>query len=442
MERWMPAKKFHLGWFLQGSSVQAWGEPWTGHIGTTWMQPELFLDMARSLERACFDYILLEDSSYVGESYGASTDIYLRNGIAVPRQDPSVVAALMSQVTSRIGIVPTFGTYAYPPYLLARLMATLDQVSAGRSGWNAVTGSSDYAAMNFGLPGMPEHDLRYDMADEYMEVVRKLWGSWEPGAFLADTGSGVLIDPAKVHAVNFEGKYFKTRGPLNSGPCPQGQPVIAQAGGSPRGRQFASQHADTIVVHTKGIAAMKAYRDDIRRRMVAHGRDPNDCKVLYLVNPIVGQTREDAEERKRLRRAEAGRQVEQRLAHLSKVTNINFGAFDLDEPLRPGLTTNGHQQTLDEFVSKAAGRTLRQTMEDHNTTELSVELIGTPDDVAAKMDEVMQEVGGDGFLFSMPNVTRRLLAEMEDGLVPVLQKRGLTRRAYEHAQFRDNLLAF
>jgi FMN-dependent oxidoreductase (nitrilotriacetate monooxygenase family) len=442
MERWMPAKKFHLGWFLQGSSVQAWGEPWTGHIGTTWMQPELFLDMARSLERACFDYILLEDSSYVGESYGASTDIYLRNGIAVPRQDPSVVAALMSQVTSRIGIVPTFGTYAYPPYLLARLMATLDQVSAGRSGWNAVTGSSDYAAMNFGLPGMPEHDLRYDMADEYMEVVRKLWGSWEPGAFLADTGSGVLIDPAKVHAVNFEGKYFKTRGPLNSGPCPQGQPVIAQAGGSPRGRQFASQHADTIVVHTKGIAAMKAYRDDIRRRMVAHGRDPNDCKVLYLVNPIVGQTREDAEERKRLRRAEAGRQVEQRLAHLSKVTNIDFGAFDLDEPLRPGLTTNGHQQTLDEFVSKAAGRTLRQTMEDHNTTELSVELIGTPDDVAAKMDEVMQEVGGDGFLFSMPNVTRRLLAEMEDGLVPVLQKRGLTRRAYEHAQFRDNLLAF
>jgi FMN-dependent oxidoreductase (nitrilotriacetate monooxygenase family) len=442
MERWMPAKKFHLGWFLQGSSVQAWGEPWTGHIGKTWMQPELFLDMARSLERACFDYILLEDSSYVGESYGASTDIYLRNGIAVPRQDPSVVAALMSQVTSRIGIVPTFGTYAYPPYLLARLMATLDQVSAGRSGWNAVTGSSDYAAMNFGLPGMPEHDLRYDMADEYMEVVRKLWGSWEPGAFLADTGSGVLIDPAKVHAVNFEGKYFKTRGPLNSGPCPQGQPVIAQAGGSPRGRQFASQHADTIVVHTKGIAAMKAYRDDIRRRMVAHGRDPNDCKVLYLVNPIVGQTREDAEERKRLRRAEAGRQVEQRLAHLSKVTNINFGAFDLDEPLRPGLTTNGHQQTLDEFVSKAAGRTLRQTMEDHNTTELSVELIGTPDDVAAKMDEVMQEVGGDGFLFSMPDVTRRLLAEMEDGLVPVLQKRGLTRQTYEHAQFRDNLLAF
>ncbi len=438
----MPANPFHLGWFLQGSSVQAWGEPWTGHIGTSWMQPALFLDMARSLERACFDYILLEDSSYVGESFNGSTEIYLNNGIAVPRQDPSVVAALMTQVTSRIGIVPTFGTYAYPPYLLARLMATLDQVSAGRAGWNAVTGSSDYAAMNFGLPGMPEHDLRYDMADEYMAVLGKLWDSWEPGAILADTDSGVLVDHTKVHAVHHEGHYYKTRGPLNSGPAPQGRPVIAQAGGSPRGRQFASQHADTIVVHTKGVAAMKAYRDDIRNRMVLHGRNPDSCKLLFMVAPIVGETREDALERKRLRAARAAQSVQVRLAHLGKVTNIDFGKFSLDEPLRPGLTTNGHQQTLDEFIAKAAGRTLRQAMEDHNTTALSVELIGTPDDVAATMDETMQEVGGDGFLFSMPNVSRRLLAEMEDGLIPALQKRGLIRRSYSHAQFRENLLEF
>lgn len=438
----MPAKQFHLGWFLQGSSVQAWGEAWTGHIGTSWMQPTLFLDMARSLERACFDYILLEDSSYVGESFGGSTTIYLENGIAVPRQDPSVVAALMTAVTSRIGIVPTFGTFAYPPYLLARLMATLDQVSAGRAGWNAVTGSSDFAAMNFGLPGMPEHDLRYEIAEEYMAVVNKLWDSWQPGAILADTDSGVLVDAAKVRRIEHEGQYFKSRGPLNSGPAPQGRPVIAQAGGSPRGRAFASAHADTIVVHTRGVAAMKTYRDDIRARMVAHGRDPDRCKLLFLVNPIVGETREDAQERKRLRQARATQTVKERLAHLSKVTNIDFGDFPLDEPLRPGLKTNGHQQTLDEFVAKAAGKTLRQAMEDHNSTALSVELIGTPEDVAAKMDETMQEVGGDGFLFSAPNVTRRLLAEMEDGLIPALQKRGLVRRAYGHAQFRDNLLEF
>lgn len=437
----MAARPFHLGWFLQGSSVQAWGEPWTGDIGRNWMFPELFIDLARALERACFDYVLIEDSSYIGESYGDSRELYLKHGIAVPRQDPSVIAALMAQATSKIGIVPTFGTYAYHPYLLARLVATLDQVSGGRIGWNAVTGSSEYAAMNFGLPGMPEHDLRYDMADEFMTAARLLWGSWEPGAIIADRQKGVLADPEKVHPVNFEGRYFRTRGPLNSGPCPQGQPVIAQAGGSPRGRQFAAEHADTIVAHTKGIAAMRAYRDDVRMRMAACGRNPDCCKVLFLVSPIIGETAAEAQEKRRIRFARADAQIAQRLAHLGKITNIDFGKFDLDAPLGT-LTTNGHQQTLDEFVKRAGGRTLREAMASHNVTELSVELVGTPTAVAARMGEVMEEVGGDGFLFSLPNVSRRALAEIEDGLVPALQDRSLVRAAYAHRQFRANLLDF
>jgi FMN-dependent oxidoreductase (nitrilotriacetate monooxygenase family) len=438
----MPAQPFHLAWFLQGSSAQAWGEAWTGHIGTTWEQPELFLNMARTLERACFDYILLEDSSYVGESFNGSTETYLKNAIAVPRQDPSVVAALMTQVTSRIGIVPTFGTYAYPPYLLARLMATLDQVSAGRAGWNMVTGSSDFAAMNFGMNGMPEHDLRYDMADEYIDVVNKLWDSWEPGAIIADRKNGVLVDPSKVHAVNYEGQFYRTRGPLNSGPAPQRRPVIAQAGGSPRGRQFAAAHADTIVAHPKGIEGMKAYRDDVSRRMIAQGRKPEDCKVMYLVNPIIGETESEAQERKRMRMARAAATLEQRLAHTGKVMNIDFGKMDLDAPIPDDLTTNGHQQTLEQLKAMAKGRTIRQAMTDGNSVALSVELVGTPDSLAARMEEVMQEVGGDGFLFSMPNVNRRTLAEVEDGLVPALQDRGLVRSAYTHKQFRDNLLEY
>jgi FMN-dependent oxidoreductase (nitrilotriacetate monooxygenase family) len=438
----MPTKPFHLAWFLQGSSAQAWGEAWTGHIGQTWMEPELFLDMARALERACFDYILLEDSSYVGESFGGSTEIYLKSGIAVPRQDPSVVAALMTQVTSRIGIVPTFGTYAYHPYLLARLVATLDQVSGGRIGWNAVTGSSDFAAMNFGMQGMPEHDLRYDMADEYMEVCNGLWDSWEPGAIVADRKSGVLVDHTKVHAVNYSGKHFSTRGPLNSGPAPQGRPVIAQAGGSPRGRKFAAAHADTIVVNAKGIEAMRAYREDVHKHMVAQGRRPSDCKVLFLINPILGETMAEAEERKRKRAAIATDRINERLAHFGKITNIDFGKFDLDQPLPDDVTTNGHQQSLEQFRKLANGRSIRQAMASLNAVDLSVELCGTPDAVAARMGEVMQEVGGDGFLFSMPNVNRRTLAEIEDGLVPALQDRGLMRTAYEHKHFRDNLLAY
>ena len=437
----MGARPFHLGLFLQGSSVQAWGEPWTGRIGETWMVPDLFVDVARSLERACFDYVLLEDSSYIGESYAASREIYLHNGIAVPRQDPSVVATLMLAATSRIGIVPTFATFAYPPYLLARLMASLDQISSGRAGWNMVTGSSDFAARNFGLDGLPDHDLRYDMADEYMDLVNQLWSSWEPGAIVADTDGGMLIDHNKVHQIDFRGRHYASRGPLNSGPAPQGRPVIAQAGGSPRGRQFASLHADTIVASIKGMDRMRDYRDDVRARMVGHGRNPQDCKVLFLVAPIIAATTEEAHMLKARRAARSLEQVDRKLAFLGKITNIDFAQYDLDAPVAD-LTTNGHQATLDDFKRKAGHRSLRDAIAAFSSDGGSVDLVGSPDDVAAQMDEAMQAAGGDGFLFSLPDVSRRTIAEIEDGLVPALQKRGLMRRSYTHQQLRDNLLEF
>jgi FMN-dependent oxidoreductase (nitrilotriacetate monooxygenase family) len=399
--------------------------------------------MARALERACFDYLLIEDSSYIGESFGGSREIYLRNGLSVPRQDPSVIATLMAAATSRIGIVPTLSTFAYPPYLLARLVASLDQVSNGRIGWNMVTGSSDFAAMNYGLPGMPEHDLRYDMADEYMAAVNALWDSWEPGAILADTDSGVLVDHTKVHAVNFEGKWFKTRGPLNSGPCVQGRPVIAQAGGSARGRRFAAQHADTIVASVKGVAGMRAYRDDVRAHAIAAGRNPNDIKVLFTVAPELGDTMEEATLRHRQRLARAEAQVPNLLAHFGKITNIDFGQYDLDTPVdQLDLWTNGHQQLLDEFRRFAGKRSLRQAMFAYRGNPGSIELIGTPDAVASQMAEAMEEAGGDGFLLSLGNVSRRAIAEVADGLVPALQARRLVRRAYEFTHFRDNLRAF
>jgi len=434
---------FHLGWFLQGSSVQAWGEPWTGAIGRDWRVPDLFCDIGRALERACFDYVLIEDSSYIGESYGGSRETYLANGLSVPRQDPSVIATLMAAATSRIGIVPTLSTFAYPPYLLARLVATLDQVSSGRIGWNMVTGSSDFAAQNYGMPGMPDHDLRYDMADEYMAAVTALWNSWEPGAILADTASGVLVDHTKVHAANFEGQWFKTRGPLNSGPCVQGRPVIAQAGGSSRGRRFAALHADTVVAAVKGPAAMAAYRDDVRLHATAQGRNPDQVKILFLVSPVLGDTMEEAALRRRQRLARAEAQVPLLLAHFGKITNIDFGLMDLDTPVDTlELHTNGHQQSLDEFTRFAGKRSLREAMLSYRGNPGSVELTGTPDAVASQMAEAMQEAGGDGFLLSLGDVSRRSVAEIADGLVPALQARGLVRRAYAYEHFRDNLMEF
>lgn len=437
----MRPNAFHLAWFLQGSSVQAWGENWTGNISEDWMVPDLFLDLARSMERACFDYMLLEDTSYVGEAYGNSRDIYLKYGMSVPRQDPSVVGTLMIAATQRLGIVPTFATYSYPPYLVARLLGSMDQVSRGRAGWNMVTGSSDFVAMNFGHDRLPEHDTRYDMADEYIDIVKKLWDSWPLEAMIANRETGILCDPTQVHAIDYEGQYYKCRGPLNSGPLPQGHAVIAQAGGSPRGKRFAAQHADTVVAHVKGADQMRRYRQDVSNTMREFGRDPKSCKVLFLVAPILADTAKEAQERADHRAKQAGKHLDTRLAALAKITNIDFSQMDLDAPVGE-LSTNGHQQSLAEFLRRAGKRTLRQAITDYSSSGLSVDLVGTPNQVAAQMGEVMEEVGGDGFLFSLPNVSRRTIAEITDGLVPALQQRGLTRRAYGHKMFRDNLLEF
>jgi FMN-dependent oxidoreductase (nitrilotriacetate monooxygenase family) len=437
----MSAAPFHLAWFLQGSSIQAWGESWTGNISDDWMSCDMFLDLARGCERAGMDYILLEDSIYVGETWQNSRDIYLKNGMSIPRQEPTVVATLMAAATTRLGIVPTLSTFAYEPYLTARIVGTLDQISGGRGGWNMVTGSSDLSAKNFGMERLPPHDQRYDMADEYIAICKQLWGSWEPGAVVADRQSGVLIDPEKVHTIDFEGHYYRCRGPLNSGPCPQGQPVIAQAGGSDRGRRFAAQHADTIVAHVKGVQQMKEYRDDVREKMRSFGRDPDSCKILFLVSPILAETNEEAQAKAAQRAVIAEKTIDRRLAQIGWSTNIDFSTFDLDAPVGD-LTTNGHQQSLAQFLRKAGKRTLREAIVSYTSGGASIDLVGSPDAVAAQMAEAMEHIGGDGFLFSMPNVTRRLTAEIADGLAPALQQRGLTRKAYAHTHLRDNLLEF
>jgi FMN-dependent oxidoreductase (nitrilotriacetate monooxygenase family) len=298
---------FHLAWFLQGSSIQAWGAPWTGNISEEWMSADMFVDLARAIERAGFDYLLIEDSIYVGQNWQDSRDIFLKNGMSIPRQEPTVVATLMAQATKHLGIVPTLSTFAYHPYLVARIVGTLDQVSAGRGGWNMVTGSSDFSAQNFGMDALPPHDTRYEMAHEFVEIVTRLWDSWEPGAIVADRKTGVLIDPAKVHTIDYRGKYYASRGPLNSGPAPQGRPVIAQAGGSGPGRAIAAKYADTIVAHPKGVEAMKEYRNDVRQQMIGLGRDPDGCKILFLIAPIVAASQEEAQiraDRGRVRRGQ------------------------------------------------------------------------------------------------------------------------------------------
>lgn len=432
----MPAP-FHLGWFLGNSfGVHGWGQPWGGTSARDWAGGALQVEMARALERACFDFLLLEDSLFVPDSYGSSMEFYLKRALRAPKNDPMPLVPLLAQATTRLGLVPTISTSFYPPYLLARLVATLDLMSEGRIGCNFVTSTAARAAQNFGHETHIEHDLRYEMAEEFVELATRLWSSWEADAVVADEEARVFVDPAKVRPVAFEGRFYRSRGPLNTARPPQGRPVLVQAGSSPQGRHFASRDMDVVLAAYSSVAEMKAFRADMRRRVAERGRDPDGCKVMFVMTPTLGETREEAEERQRRRTEARNAAPEMALAQMASLTDIDFSQFDLDAPVAE-LTTNGQQGTLRQFL--AQGRTLREIARNYRYG--LDDLVGTPDDVAARMQEIMEEVGGDGFMVTGP-LTRRYLAEVTDGLVPALQKRGLARRAYAHAQFRDNLMEF
>ncbi len=436
----MSVGRFHLGWFLNftpdlwNGPFENGGSPWTG---------EFFVDVAKMLERACFDYIMIEDKLSVSEAYGGTSEIYLKQALGmVPKHDPAPLAALMSAATTRLGIVITMSTLGYPPFLLARLSSTLDHISRGRFGWNIVTSAENAAAQNFGLDELPPRELRYDMAHEYMDLVNQLWDSWDRDAIVMDRETGTYTDYKKVRPINFRGKFFKCRGPLNTAPSPQGRPVFVQAGGSPKGRDFAAKHAESIITLADGLEGMKWYRNDIRERAKAHGRNPDDIKVLYLVIPTLAETHEEALAKKeRLVSSQAF--IEQTLGLISAITDIDFAKFDLDSPL-PHLTTQGEQGSLDKFQQWGSGKTLRQLIYESSEFESSIELLGTPDGVADRMGEIIEETGGDGFLITTHNqaTSRRQVLEVTEGLVPALQRRGFVRTEYRHPTLRQNLREF
>jgi FMN-dependent oxidoreductase (nitrilotriacetate monooxygenase family) len=433
----MAKRPFHLAWFIsKGYGPKAWRLPWGGPDPAKWVKPDLLVALAQALERACFDYVMIEDSSNIPYTYKNSHDTYLRYAVDSPKLDPSVLAPFMIQATSRIGIITTLSTTEYHPFMLARLTNALDHVSDGRSGWNLVTGSNDGGAQNYGLERQYPHDERYEMADEYVELVRQLWDSWDADAMVIDQDQEIFADPTKVRPVHFEGKYFRSRGPLSAPRSPQGHPVICQAGGSARGRTFAARWAETIITSAGSVAAMKEFRDDVRAQAKGFGRDPDRIKILYLVAPIVDEFQESANARKQARIAEADAHQEFYLAHMSRLTGIDFSKYDLDKPL-PVLTSNGHQTIAAAYT----GRTPREIIQAGRSLR-DVDLVGTPDVVARQMSDIIDEVGGDGFLITDPELTRRYIAEIVDGLVPALRKLGVVRRHYEHVMLRDNLLAF
>ncbi|MFT4084273.1 MAG: NtaA/DmoA family FMN-dependent monooxygenase [Nocardioides sp.] len=408
-----------------------------------WMRPGLYVDLTTSLERAGFDFLFIEDTAMVEDTLNGSAETSLKYGMMTPKNDPLPLMPLLTQATRHIGIISTMSTIQYPPYLAARMMATMDHLTEGRAGVNVVTSVTNRVAQNFGYDEHMEHDERYLQAEEWMDVCTALWNSWEPGAYLADQETPRLVDHTKVHTIDHVGKYFKVRGPLNTLPGPQGRPVVGQAGNSIPGRNLAAKHADTMLAFGTSVEQMKKFREDMHERLLAAGRKPTDCKVMFLATPTLADTDEEARDRRiRLDRQAMAAPIETKLWGLSYISGgtVDFGQFDLDEPV-PEYVGNGEQSSLARFYERARGKTLREALMTSPAVGEDLDFVGSPDTVSAKMGEVMEEVGGDGFLL-YPEMNRRTIAEICDGLGAALQKRGLVRTGYEGDTFRDNLMAF
>jgi FMN-dependent oxidoreductase (nitrilotriacetate monooxygenase family) len=435
----MARKPFHLAWFLsQGYGPKTWRTRWPGSDLNRWMMPDIFIDLAKGLDRGGFDYMIIEDSSNLPYTYQGSHDTYLKYAASTPKLDPAVLVSYLAMHTKHLGLVPTLSVTEYPPYLLARLVNSLDHTTEGRVGWNCVTGSNDGGAQNYDRDKQWPHDERYDIADEFADVVTRLWESWEADAVTLDPAAPMFADGSKVHAIDHSGKYFKVRGPLNAPQGPQGRVPIIQAGGSPRGQQFASKWADTIITDGgSSVASMKSYRDDVRKRAVALGRDPDRIKVLFLANPFVDTTMEAARERRRLDLLESDKHMDMQLSGMSRITGLDFSKFDLDTPLPPDVKTNGHQSSLAKWIGKTPRAIARSS-----NSKAGFDFTGTPDHVAGMMQDIMEEVGGDGFLLFNGYFDRRYIMEVCDGLVPELQRRGLTRKKFAHKHLIDNLMEF
>ncbi|AMM22551.1 FMNH2-dependent monooxygenase [Frondihabitans sp. PAMC 28766] len=443
---------FHLGWFLgSGFGIQPWSAtngdgPWAGSNVTDWMKPDIYIDLARNLERAGFDYILIEDTAMVEDTYQQSAETSLRRAFMAPKNDPMPLVPLMTGATKHIGIVPTVSTIQYPPYLAARLFTTLDHLTNGRVGMNVVTSVTDRVAQNFGYERHLEHDERYTMAMEWIDVVTQLQDSWKEGAVVADPVAGVYADHTKVQPIDFRGEYFTSRGPLNTIPGPQRMPPICSAGSSMPGRLLAARYDDTMIAQLPDGPSARKYRDEMRAMVAAEGRNPDDVKFMFIATPTIAATDAEAEEKAAAATEwkKSDKAIEYNLWNMSYTSGgrIDFGGIDPDTKVKDiDLSKqNGEHTSIANLFGGREEQTLREVV----GTSFQIGdmgLVGSPDTVAAKMGDLMDEIGGDGFLFYLPT-TRYNMAMIADGLAPALKRRGLTRESYTGGTLRDNLLAF
>ncbi|QJD86379.1 LLM class flavin-dependent oxidoreductase [Cohnella herbarum] len=398
------------------------------------VNPGIYKSWVWKAEEGKLDFIFIADGLYIEEK----SIPHLLN-----RFEPLTLLSALASASERIGLVGTLSTTYSEPFTAARQLASLDMLSGGRAGWNVVTSPLDSTSLNFGNRRQehPEHNLRYEIAAEFLQVVRGLWDSWEDDAFVRDRSSGVFFDPSKMHTLNHQGRFFTVKGPLNVARSKQGHPVIFQAGSSDAGRNLAAQEAEAIFtgIEHETLEEAVAFYQDIKGRITAHGRNPDDVLVFPAIAPILGQTRDAAE---RIYEEVANLvTIDKALDYLGRLfEHHDFSSYALDEffPELGELGRNGFQAMTDRIKREARekGQTLREVAI-QVATPRGAFVIGTPEDIADRIQERFEAGAADGFVLGP--VTPRGLEDFVDCVVPILRRRGLFRSEYESDTLRGNL---
>jgi FMN-dependent oxidoreductase (nitrilotriacetate monooxygenase family) len=420
-------RQLHLGAFLYG----------TGAFLAGWRLPGAFDDnenirnlceIVATAERGKFDMVFFADGVGFNPSGHPSE---------MAKLEPTTLLAALAMCSKHIGLGGTVSTSFSDPYNVARMFSSVDHISGGRAAWNVVTSSSQSAAKNFGKR-LPLHEERYKIADEFVSVVKKLWDSWQDDSFVRNRETGVFLDPSKIRPINHEGKYFSVAGALNCSRPPQGHPVIIQAGSSDAGMDLAAKYAEVVFTVQQDVDEAREFYNDLKRRVIAAGRDPDHCKVLPGLFPVVARTR-----------AEAHAKLQQFISFIDEkiaigTISVRFGhdmsKYPLDGPL-PELPKSELSQSFSRVMFSRAKRenmTWRQIYSLLAVGRGYIIPCGTPDDVAAVMEEWFVQKACDGFIVT-PSDFPRGFNDFVNLVIPTLQKRGLFRKDYVGKTLREHL---
>lgn len=442
-------KRMHLlGFVLAGLTNHTqgvWAHPRHHvHYQGGFARPPLWQDIGRILERAKFDALFIADVLAPYTNYKGSSDTTVRHAVQWPVHDPTAIVPVVGCATKHLGIGLTLSTSFLPPYHVVRQISTLEHLTDYRIGWNIVTSYAEAEFQAMGLERMVAHDERYDRAEEFLQICYQLWDAWADGAIVRDVEKGVFADPDRVSEVNFQGKYLrcKTR-PFTLPLEPHRRPVLWQAGASGPGRDFAARHADSVFQVAPTVAGMRSYVDDISARVDRAGRRARDVKVIFGVQPIVGQTREEA--RAKHDEIRENMPMDGILTIMSGHIGLDFSQLDLDEDLRKAESDSNLQGirglleailSVDEDDTKPL--TLRRAAYHYGMSVATPILVGTPSDVADELEYLLDEGGGDGFMVFSTFVPG-CFVEFCDLVVPELQKRGRFRTQYRGTTLRHHL---